>query len=75
MRLLGYNSPRDADVYSSIHFYFFTRNYPILCLGIKLIPQLSLSEEMPFTKVCVTAPYERFIVYIYHFAIQTNMYV
>ena len=50
--------------YSSIHFFFFLiRNDPILCQGIKLILRLSLSGEMPFTKVCVTAPYELFVVY------------
>ena len=44
-------------------FYGDGLNDPILCQGIKLIPRLSLSGEMPFTKVCVTAPYELFIVY------------
>ena len=39
-----------------------------------VIPRLSLTGEMSFTKVCVTAPYELFIVY-YHFTIQTNIYV
>ena len=55
-------------------FYGDGLNDPILCQGIKLIPRLSLWGEMPFTKVCVTSPYDLFIVY-YHFATQTNIYV
>ena len=58
--------------YSSIHF-FFNRNDPILCQGIKLIPWLSLSGEMPFTKVCVTAPYELFIVYCLYLQINIRI--
>ena len=72
MRLLGYNSPWDTDVIVPFTF-FFIRNDPILCQGIKLIPWLSLSGEMPFTKVCVTAPYELFIVYCLYLQINIRI--
>ena len=59
MRLLGYNSPWDADVVS---FTFFSREMTRFFAKGLVIPRLSLSGEMSFTKVCVTAPYELFIV-------------
>ena len=58
---------------SSIHF-FFSREMTRSFAKELVIPRLSLTGEMSFTKVCVTAPYELFIVY-YHFTIQTNIYV
>ena len=58
---------------SSIHFFFSREMTRSFAKGL-VIPRLSLSGEMSFTKVCVTSPYELFIVY-YHFTIQTNMYV
>ena len=71
MRLLGYNSPWDADV---VPFTLFLSEMTRSFTKGLVIPRLSLWGEMPFTKVCVTAPYELFIVY-YHFATQTNIYV
>ena len=61
MRLLGYNSPWDADVVPFTFFYSpeMTRSFT---KGL-VIPRLSLRGEMPFTKVCVTAPYELFVDY------------
>ena len=73
MRLLGYNSPWDAYGVP-FTFFFFSREMTRSFAKGLVIPRLSLWGEMPFTKVCVTAPYELFIVY-YHFATQTNIYV
>ena len=72
---LGYNSPWDADVVPFT--FFFSREMTRSFAKGLVIPRPSLSGEMPSTKVCVTAPYELFIVYIvyYHFTIQTNIYV
>ena len=60
---------------SSTHFFFFSPEMTRSFAKGLVIPRLSLWGEIPFTNVCVTAPYELFIVYIYHFAIQTNIYV
>ena len=72
MRLLDYNSPWDADVVPFT--FFFSREMTRSFAKGLVIPRLSLWGEMPFTKVCVTAPYELFIFY-YHFATQTNIYI
>ena len=70
MRLLGYNSPWDADV---VPFTFFLSEMTRSFTKGLVIPRLSLWGEMPFTKVCVTAPYELFVVYCLLFAIQINI--
>ena len=49
---------------SSIHyFFFFSREMTRSFTKGLVILRLSLSGEMSFTKVCVPAPYELFIVY------------
>ena len=57
---------------SSIHFFFLSEMTRSFTKGL-VIPRLSLWGEMPFTKVCVTAPYELFVVYCLLFAIQINI--
>ena len=73
MRLLGYNSPWDAYVVP-FTFFFFTLNDPILCQGIGNTTAF-FTGEMSFTKVCVTAPYELFIVYCLLSFYQTNKHI
>ena len=74
MRLLGYNSPWDADV---VPFTLFLSEMTRSFTKGLVIPRLSLWGEMPFTKVCVEPHLMSclLIIVYYHFATQTNIYV